>query len=120
MHYWRTLKTKRVFRDWNDFFAHDDLWLINRYCLPRNVLLDLCMDLTPNLERKTSCNHAPVSVQVLSTLGFLATGTFQWHLATSDRGDSTRFVHEFPIYSRRAGTRQSRDCKAGAINFKVI
>ena len=65
----------RVFRDRNYFFAHDDPWLINRYRLPINVLLDLCADLAPNLERKTRCNQA-FSVQVLSTLGFLATGTF--------------------------------------------
>uniref|UniRef100_A0A8C7MNB8 DDE Tnp4 domain-containing protein n=1 Tax=Oncorhynchus kisutch TaxID=8019 RepID=A0A8C7MNB8_ONCKI len=57
---------------------------ISCYRLPTNELFDLYVDLAPNLERKTHCNHViPVSVQVLSTLGFLATGTFQREM--SDR-----------------------------------
>uniref|UniRef100_A0A8C8EIV6 DDE Tnp4 domain-containing protein n=1 Tax=Oncorhynchus tshawytscha TaxID=74940 RepID=A0A8C8EIV6_ONCTS len=82
---------ERVFREQNYF---DDPWLINNYHLPRNVLLYLCADLAPYLERKTCCNHAiPVSVQVLSTLGFLATGTFQ-----REMGD--RSVISQPSFSR--------------------
>ena len=53
----RAVRRERVFRDRNYFFADDD-----RYRLPRNVLLYLCVNLAPNLERKTHCNHAiPVS-----------------------------------------------------------
>ena len=55
---------------------------MSRYRLPRGVLLDLCEELRPALERPTRRNHAvPVSVQVLATLGFLATGTFQREMA---------------------------------------
>lgn len=100
------------------FFAHDDPWFINRYRLPINVMLDLCADLALNLERKTRCNHAiPLSVKVLSTLGFLTTGTFSSEM--SDRSEpsfsrilpqvieailhvlSTRYI-SFP-YSRLTG-----------------
>ena len=44
--------------------------------------MDLCVVLGPALERSTRINHAvPVPLQVLTTLGFLATGTFQRELA---------------------------------------
>ncbi len=75
------------------FFAHDDPWLVSHYRLPRNVLLDLCTDVAPNLERKKHYNHASVTVQVLSTLGFLATWTFRKEM--SDRSGITE-----PSFSR--------------------
>lgn len=74
----RAIRRERVFRDRADFLAHDDTWLISRYRLPRTALLELCAQMGPHLERHTRRNQAiPVQVQVLSVLGFLATGTFQ-------------------------------------------
>uniref|UniRef100_A0A9J7Y678 Putative nuclease HARBI1 n=1 Tax=Cyprinus carpio carpio TaxID=630221 RepID=A0A9J7Y678_CYPCA len=76
------IRRERVFRDHDDFLAHDDDWLISRFTFPRAVLLDLCAELGPVLERATRRNHAiPVQIQVLTTLGFLATGCFQRELA---------------------------------------
>lgn len=76
------IRRERVFRDHQDFLAHDDDWLISRFRLPRALLLDLCAELGPVLERPTRRNHAiPVQLQVLTTLGFLATGSYQRELA---------------------------------------
>nr|XP_055036504.1 putative nuclease HARBI1 isoform X2 [Misgurnus anguillicaudatus]XP_055042372.1 putative nuclease HARBI1 isoform X2 [Misgurnus anguillicaudatus]XP_055063138.1 putative nuclease HARBI1 isoform X2 [Misgurnus anguillicaudatus]XP_055075733.1 putative nuclease HARBI1 isoform X2 [Misgurnus anguillicaudatus] len=76
------IRRERVFRDHNDFLAHDDDWLISRFRFPRAILLELCAELGPNLERETARSHAlPVPLQVLTTLGFLATGSFQRELA---------------------------------------
>lgn len=62
--------------------AHDDEWLISRFRLPRAILLDICAELGPTLERPTRWNRfIPVQVQLITTLGFLATGTFQRELA---------------------------------------
>ena len=73
---------ERSFRDHEDFLAHDDDWLISRFRFPRAVLLDLCAELGPMLERSTRWNRAIlVPVQLLTTLGFLATGSFQRELA---------------------------------------
>ncbi len=66
----RRIRRERVFRD------HDDDWLISRFRVPRAVLLDLCAELGPVLERATRWNHA-----ILTTLGLMATGCFQWELA---------------------------------------
>ncbi len=74
----RAMRRQRVFRDRADFFAYGDEWLISRYRLPRAALLHLCALIGPSIQRRTNCNQAiPVEVQVLSVLGFLATGTFQ-------------------------------------------
>uniref|UniRef100_A0A8C9ZE55 Putative nuclease HARBI1 n=1 Tax=Sander lucioperca TaxID=283035 RepID=A0A8C9ZE55_SANLU len=55
-----------------------DQWLMSHFCLPRHVRLQLCHDLEPQLKRKTQrSNTISVPVQLLSTLGVLATGTFQ-------------------------------------------
>lgn len=80
----RAIRRERVFRDRADLLAHDDLWLISRYRLPRAALLELCAQMGPILQRRTRRNQAiPVQIQVLSVLGFLATGTFQREI--SDR-----------------------------------
>uniref|UniRef100_A0A3P9IK64 DDE Tnp4 domain-containing protein n=1 Tax=Oryzias latipes TaxID=8090 RepID=A0A3P9IK64_ORYLA len=70
---------------------HKSLYILERVLLIEKlirevntsaVLLDLCGLLGPALQRSTRRNHAvPVSLQVLTTLGFLATGTFQRELA---------------------------------------
>ncbi|KAK0146660.1 Protein kinase C alpha type [Merluccius polli] len=76
------IRNERVFRDYYDFLAHDDDWLISRFRFPRAILLEICTELGPGLERQTARSHAlPVPIQVLTTLGFLATGSFQRELA---------------------------------------
>lgn len=76
------LRRERHFRDRHDLLANNDDWLISRFRLPRAVLLDLCAELRPQLERPTRRNHAiSVPTQVLTTLGFLATGSFQREMA---------------------------------------
>ncbi|XP_045076311.1 putative nuclease HARBI1 [Coregonus clupeaformis] len=76
------IRREQVFRDHSDFLAHDNDWLISRFRFPRAILLELCAELGPNLERETVRSHAlPVPLQVLTTLGFLATGSFQRELA---------------------------------------
>ena len=72
------LRRERVFRDRADFFMESDEWLLSRFRLPRHLLMELCNALEPQLRRETRRSNAiPVPVQVWSTLGFLATGTFQ-------------------------------------------
>ncbi|KAL6486323.1 hypothetical protein MHYP_G00057150 [Metynnis hypsauchen] len=76
------IRRERVFRDHYDFLAHDDDSLISRFRFPRAVLLELCAELGPVLERETARSCAlPVPLQVLTVLGFLATGSFQRELA---------------------------------------
>lgn len=73
---------ERNFRDRADLLAGSDEWLISRFRLPRPILLYLCNILEPNLTRPTQRSHAiPAHLQVLSVLGFLATGTFQREIA---------------------------------------
>ena len=72
------LRRERVFKDRADLLGESTEWLLSRYRFPKNVLLDLCHDLGPMLARDTRRTNAiPVHIQLLSTLGFLATGTFQ-------------------------------------------
>ncbi|KAJ4923071.1 hypothetical protein JOQ06_027807 [Pogonophryne albipinna] len=76
------VRRERNFRDQQDLLANDDEWLMSRFRLPRAVLLELCAVLGPALQRSTLRNRAvPVPIQVLTTLGFLATGTFQREMA---------------------------------------
>ncbi|KAL6460876.1 hypothetical protein MHYP_G00308420 [Metynnis hypsauchen] len=76
------IRRERLFRDHYDFLAHDDDWLISRFRVPRAVLLELCAELGPVLKRDTARSRAsPVPLQALTTLGFLATGSFQRELA---------------------------------------
>src|SRR4029434_1201054 len=74
----RAIRRERVFRHCADFLAQEDEWLISRYRLTRTAMLELCAQMATRLQRRTRCNQAiHVQVQVLSVLGFLATGTFQ-------------------------------------------
>ncbi|KAL6468330.1 hypothetical protein MHYP_G00240070 [Metynnis hypsauchen] len=76
------IRREHVFRDHYDFLAHDDDWLISHFRFPRAVLLELCAELGPVLEREAARSRAsPVPLQVLTALGFLATGSFQRELA---------------------------------------
>lgn len=74
----RALRRERrpIFQDHADIFAESDEYLIGRFRLPRPVLMELCNTLEPALRSHTRrSNPVPPHVQVLSTLGFLATGT---------------------------------------------
>ena len=87
------VRHKKVFRDSRDFFMESDEWLLSSFRLPGHLLLQLCQNLEPQLRRETRCSNAiPVPVQVLSTLGFLATGTFQRKVAWWPRVTHYSFI----------------------------
>ncbi|KAL2086050.1 hypothetical protein ACEWY4_017109 [Coilia grayii] len=91
------IRRERVFHDHNDFLAHDDDWLISRFRFPRAILLELCAELSPGLERETARRHAlPVPIQVLSTLRFLATGSYQRELADRSGMSQAAFSRTIP------------------------
>ena len=48
---------EKAFKDCKDFLAHDDDWLICRFRFPTAVLLDLCTELGPALNRLAHQNH---------------------------------------------------------------
>ena len=74
----RALARERIYFDHVDLFARSDHYLFSRFRLPRAILLELCNTLGPALEKPTRrSNPVPPHGQVSSTLGFLATGTFQ-------------------------------------------
>lgn len=52
------IRREWVIRDQHDLLAHDDDWLISRFRLPRAVLLELCAELGPTLERSICRTHA--------------------------------------------------------------
>uniref|UniRef100_A0AAR2IZC1 DDE Tnp4 domain-containing protein n=1 Tax=Pygocentrus nattereri TaxID=42514 RepID=A0AAR2IZC1_PYGNA len=54
----RQIRRQRIFRDHEDFFANDDDWLMSRFRFPRAILLTLCAELGPDLERPTLRNRA--------------------------------------------------------------
>ncbi|CAJ1057879.1 putative nuclease HARBI1 isoform X2 [Xyrichtys novacula] len=65
-----------------DLLQNTDEWLMSRFRLPRAILLELCEELRPALERSTARSRAvPVPTLVLGTLGYLATGSFQREMA---------------------------------------
>ena len=75
------IRCERVFREREDLLANHDNWLMSRFRLPMPVLLEMCAEL-PALERNTARSQGlSVPTQVLTTLGFLATGAFQRELA---------------------------------------
>lgn len=77
----RALRRERIFRDRPNMFEENDEWLISRFRLTRPVLLQLCNSLE-DLNHHTQRSHPiPSHVQLLCTLGFLATGTFQREIA---------------------------------------
>ena len=80
------LQMERVFRDHTDFLAHDDAYRL--ICLSADFdsqeqfSWNCVLNRAPTLERPTSRNKAiPAPVQILTTLAFLATGTFRRELA---------------------------------------
>lgn len=69
----RWLRHERAFGEHEDFLAHDDEWLICRLAKP--ILLEIFADLGPTWQNNS------ITVQMLTTLSFLAAGTFQRKLA---------------------------------------
>ncbi|KAK0154134.1 putative nuclease HARBI1 [Merluccius polli] len=63
------LRREHAFRPCTDFLADSDDCLLRRYQLPRYILVDLCQQLAPTLERETKRKSAiPIEVQLLTTL----------------------------------------------------
>uniref|UniRef100_A0A672HG15 Putative nuclease HARBI1 n=1 Tax=Salarias fasciatus TaxID=181472 RepID=A0A672HG15_SALFA len=78
----RAFRRERVFKDRADLFSESSEWLLSKYRFPKDVLMDLCCDVQPMLERETKrSNPIPAHVQLMSTLGCLANGTFQREMA---------------------------------------
>ncbi|CAJ1066748.1 putative nuclease HARBI1 isoform X2 [Xyrichtys novacula] len=78
----RAIRCERHFMEREDLLQNSDEWLMSRFRLPRAILLELCEELRPALERSTARSRAvPVPTLVLRTLGFLATGSFQREMA---------------------------------------
>ncbi|KAL0970709.1 hypothetical protein UPYG_G00246150 [Umbra pygmaea] len=88
------------------------------------MLLDLCVDLGPALDRLTQRNHTiPVQIQVLTTLGFLATGCYQQQVtvATSSRWILTPFpspqtAEEMRYNDAHVGARSVLERVTGILN----
>ncbi|XP_050687164.1 putative nuclease HARBI1 [Eriocheir sinensis] len=74
----RNLRRERRYRDPLDPLQVSDEHLLRHYRMPRHEILRLCDELSPLLSRATKRAHAiPTHTQVLVTLRFLASGTFQ-------------------------------------------
>lgn len=69
-----TMQMELVFRDCEDFLAYNDDWHMSQFQILRAILLELCSELWPVLERPSQRNHAlPVYLLILTTLGHFAT-----------------------------------------------
>lgn len=67
-----------MYRDMLDPLNHSDEHLMRYYRFPRQEILDMCRELDGHLARPTRRSHGiPTHTQVLVTLRFLASGTFQ-------------------------------------------
>lgn len=76
--YQQALRRERVYRDPLDLIHISDQELIRKYRFPRHEIINMVQELEPLLQRKTSRSHAiPVITQILATLRFLASGSFQ-------------------------------------------
>jgi hypothetical protein len=76
--YQQALKRERVYRDPLDLIHICDQELIRKYRFPRHEIINMVQELEPLLQRKTSRSHAiPVITQILATLRFLESGSFQ-------------------------------------------
>jgi hypothetical protein len=89
----------RVFRDRLDPLNVSDNTLLRYYRFPRNVITELCDMLEPTLGRVTErCHPIPICTQVLVSLRFLASGTFQNVLADTvgvSQPTVSRIIHSF-------------------------
>ncbi|XP_062587653.1 putative nuclease HARBI1 [Saccostrea cucullata] len=75
----RNLRRQRIFRDRNNPLDYmPDADIIDRFRLPRHLILRLCAELNANLAHATSRSHAlPTSLQIMVALRFYASGNFQ-------------------------------------------
>lgn len=74
----RQLRRERRYRDPLDPLHIDDNELLRNYRFPQNKIISLCEELEPHIGRRTRQSHAiPTHTQVLLTLRFLASGSFQ-------------------------------------------
>lgn len=81
-YYDRAMKRERVYHDHSDLLQVSDENLLSLYRFPRHEIIRIIAELDPNLHRATDRSHAlSTSTQVLLTLRFYASGTFQAVLA---------------------------------------
>lgn len=74
----RNLRRERRYRDPLDPLHVSDEHLLRYYRFPRHEIINLCQDLEQHIGRRTRRAHAiPTHTQLLVTLRFLASGTFQ-------------------------------------------
>ncbi len=74
----RGLRRERRFKDHLDPLHHSSEDLLRHYRFPRHEILELCEELERFIGRPTQRSHAiPVHTQVLMSLRFYASGTFQ-------------------------------------------
>ena len=94
----RALRRDRVFRPRiNPLNEFDDIDLISRYRLSRNLILDLCNSLGDKLVRNTQRNQAlSVETQIFTALRFYASGCFYMDTASGhgiSKASVSRAVH---------------------------
>lgn len=91
-------------------------WHIKTIRFPRTILLELCTEMWPALAHNTARSHVlPVPIQVLTTLGFLATRAFQRELADRSGRANRAWAKPFQL----CGTELSV-CQPGLSNSHVI
>jgi hypothetical protein len=91
------LRDERVYRDNSDPLHFSDIKLIQKYRLPRFLLLEIIQECSPSLERPTDRSHAlSVSLQVLICLRYFASGGFYQLVGDSlsiSKASVCRIVH---------------------------
>lgn len=103
----RALRRERRYGDPLDVLHVSDEHLLRYYRLPRDEIVRLCQELEPNIARPTRRAHAlPVITQVLISLRFYASGSFQ-----SVIGDATS-VHQSSVSRAIAGVTEALYRKA--------
>lgn len=94
----RAIRREHQFMEREDLLLNCDEWLMSRFRLTRAILLQLCEELRPALQRTTARSRAvPVPTLVLSTLGFLATGSFQREMADRSGVSQSTLSRAMPL-----------------------
>jgi nuclease HARBI1 len=92
-------RVPRLFRYRIGLLDVRDMDLIDRYRLPRHLIIDICELVRDGIERETDRSHAiPVHTQVLSVLRFFGCGTFQKESAEIvgfSQSSQSRILHSF-------------------------
>ena len=77
-------RRRRQFKQRSNPLAYDDIDIIKKYRLSRQLIIELTESLYEDLSPQTQRNHAiSASLQVFSALRFFATGAFQELLGDS-------------------------------------